>query len=144
MSKENLKLVVALTRTHSCLVSAIEQSLEPTGLGISEFGVLEYLLHKGDQPVQKVAEKILVSSGTITYTIDKLQKKGLVLRKQCEKDKRVYYVSLTAEGNALITAVFRGHESALSKLFKGLSPTEKSTLIQMLIKLQESIRSSEI
>jgi len=48
------------------MFSKIESNVQDFGLNISEFGVLEFLFHKGEQPVQKIAEKILVTSGTIT------------------------------------------------------------------------------
>ena len=72
MDNVNLKLVVAVARTYNNLFFQIEKSLQEFDLNVSEFGVLEMLYHKGDQPVQKVAEKILVTSGTITYVINKL------------------------------------------------------------------------
>ena len=102
MSDINLKLVIAMARTYNDMFFEIEKNVQEFGLNISEFGVLEMLYHKGDQPVQKVAEKILVTSGTITYVINKLEKKELVVRRKCEKDKRVFYVSLTEKGKEFI------------------------------------------
>ncbi len=139
MSKQNLKLVIALSRTYNSMISAVDKSLKPYGLTVSEFGVLEYLYHKGEQPVQKIAEKILVTSGTITYVIDKLQKKSFVGRKQCERDKRVYYVRLTEEGKGFIAEVFQEHEMFLDRLFKGVNTDEKRVLIKNMIHLQTSI-----
>ncbi len=139
MSKQDLKLMISLSRTFNSMIFAVEKSLKPYGLTISEFGVLEYLYHKGEQPVQRIAEKILVTSGTITYVIDKLQKKGYAARKQCDHDKRVYYVQLTAEGEALIVDAFREHEQFLDRLFKGVNADEKRVLIKKLIELQASI-----
>ncbi len=85
MDNYNLKLVIALARTNNTLFSKIEKSLTPYALSVSEFGVLEFLYHKGKQPVQQIAEKILVTSGTITYIIDKLTQKGFVSRQQCQE-----------------------------------------------------------
>lgn len=139
MSDQNLKLVVAVARTYNSLFSAIEKSLVPHGLNISEFGVLEYLLHKGEQPVQRIAEKILVTSGTITYVINKLQNKGYVDRKQCESDRRIYYISLTPVGKALISDLFKEHEQFLDALFEEMPEKDKSTLITSLIQLQSTM-----
>jgi MarR family 2-MHQ and catechol resistance regulon transcriptional repressor len=114
MSDINLKLVIASARSYNAIFSRIEKQVQENGLNISEFGVLEMLLNKGEQPVQKIAEKILVTSGTITYVIDKLQKKELVYRRNCEKDKRIYYICLTPKGEALISEVFKKHKKKLS------------------------------
>ncbi len=140
MAQSDLKLVIAVARTHSMLFGNIEESLKQYGLSLSEFGVLELLYHKGRHPVQAVAEKILVTSGTITYVIDKLCKKGLVERKQCSEDKRRFYVELTEEGSVLIAKLFPIHENHLEKIFKGIDTDTKEQLIRNLFELTESIK----
>lgn len=136
MSNVNLKLVIAMARTYNDLFFQIEKNVQEFGLNISEFGVLEMLYHKGDQPVQKVAEKILVTSGTITYVINKLEKKELVVRRKCDKDKRVYYVSLTEKGNDFIANIFPKHRDFIDNLFKDLNEDDKKQLLESLIQLR--------
>src|SRR5690554_3566176 len=128
MDRNNLKLVIAIARTHSALFGRVEKRLKKHDLSISEFGVLEFLFHKGRQPVQIIAEKILVTSGTITYVIDKLVKKGLVVREKCSEDKRRFYVDLTESGRTLISEIFPYHERHLEDLFKGLDGESKKEL----------------
>ncbi|MDW7670445.1 MAG: MarR family transcriptional regulator [Bacillota bacterium] len=139
MENENLKLVIAMARAHDALFSKIEMNVKEYGLTLSEFGVLEMLFHKGEQPVQKVAEKILVTSGTITYVIDKLQQRELVSRQKCTNDKRVYYVCLTPKGTALIADIFPRHEAFLQDSLKGMTQKKKDALINHLITLQEAL-----
>ena len=136
MSNVNLKLVIAMARTYNDLFFQIEKNVQEFGLNISEFGVLEMLYHKGDQPVQKIAEKILVTSGTITYVINKLEKKELVVRRKCDKDKRVYYVSLTEKGNDFIANIFPKHRDFIDNLFKDLNEDDKKQLLESLIQLR--------
>lgn len=140
MSDINLKLVIAMARTYDSLFSEIEKNFKEFGLNISEFGVLEMLYHKGDQPVQKVAEKVLVTSGTITYVINKLEKKDLVIRRKCNKDKRVYYVSLTEKGKEFIANIFPKHKDFLNDLFKDLSEESKRELLENLIKFRKILK----
>jgi MarR family 2-MHQ and catechol resistance regulon transcriptional repressor len=144
MGDINLKLVIASARSYNAIFSRIEKQVQESGLNISEFGVLEMLLNKGNQPVQKIAEKILVTSGTITYVIDKLEKKELVYRKKCDKDKRVYYICLTPKGEALITEVFQNHKIFLNELFGKIDEEAKKDLIANLFALQDSIESNQI
>ncbi len=132
MEDINLKMVIAVSRSFHQLFEKIEKNVHGFDLNISEFGVLEMLYHKGDQPVQKIAGKILVTSGTITYVINKLQKKDLVIRKKCESDGRIYYVSLTEKGENLISNIFPKHEEFLDDLFKDLSPIEKESILENL------------
>lgn len=140
MDNVNLKLVVAVARTYNNLFFQIEKSLQEFDLNISEFGVLEMLYHKGDQPVQKVAEKILVTSGTITYVINKLEKKEFVVRRKCNKDKRVYYVSLTEKGKDYISHIFPKHKDFLDNLFKDLDEESKTQLLENLIELRKVLK----
>ena len=140
MSDINLKIVIAMARTYDDLFFQIEKNLQEYNLNISEFGVLEMLYHKGDQPVQKVADKILVTSGTITYVINKLEKKDLVIRRKCNKDKRVYYVSLTEKGEEYISNIFPKHKSFLNDLFKDLSEENKRELLENLIKFRKILK----
>jgi len=139
MSDVNLKLVIATTRFYNILLSKIEKEVQEFDLNMSEFGVLEMLLHKGEQPVQKIAERILVTSGTISYVIDKLQKKGFVYRKNCEKDKRIFYVCLTETGEKYISDIFPKHKQFIDELFSGLDDDFKKDLTAKLFAMQDSL-----
>ncbi|MGM0395913.1 MAG: MarR family winged helix-turn-helix transcriptional regulator [Bacillota bacterium] len=142
MDRNNLKLVIAIARTHNSLFGKIEKRLRKHNLSVSEFGVLEFLYHKGRQPVQQIADKILVTSGTITYVIDKLAKKDLVTREKCSEDKRKFYVDLTQNGRDLIAEIFPYHEKHLEELFKGISNERKKNLINSLFELKDSIEDA--
>ena len=142
MNNVDLKTVIALTKAYNLFLHKISTQLSVHGLSVSEFGVLELLYHKGPQPVQKIAEKILVSSGTMTYVINQLIKKGYVVRRQCENDQRVYYIELTETGMDKISYVFPLHHEYLDSLFKGVSTDEKVQLIDLLRKIQTSINES--
>lgn len=140
MSDINLKMVIALARGYNAAFSEITKNIQGYGLSVSEFGVLEMLYHKGEQPVQKIAEKVLVTSGTITYVIDKLQKKNLVSRKNCEKDRRIFYVCLTNLGEQMISDIFPKHKAFLDNLFDSFSNDYKDRLIEDLFLLQDIIK----
>jgi len=139
MDNKNLKLLIALARTHRAVFDQLEKNIKSFDLNLSEFGVLEMLLHKGETPVQHIAEKILVTSGTITYVIDKLVKKELVKRVKCEKDQRITYVSLTEEGRELISGIFPEHVNFLNELFHSVNDKTKQSLIENLFELSGNI-----
>jgi MarR family 2-MHQ and catechol resistance regulon transcriptional repressor len=82
-----------------------------------------------------VQKKILVSSGGITYLVDRLERKGLVERRQCPEDRRARYAALTTEGEALIQRIFPEHARALEQALSGLDPAEKEEAIRLLRKL---------
>lgn len=139
-----MKFVVALARTYNNIFSKIEKHIQGFGLTISEFGVLEFLYHKGDQPVQKVAEKILVTSGTITYVVDKLQKMELVERRKCDTDKRVYYISLTEKGNEMIKRIFPLHEKFINELFEGIESESLNQGLNDLVNINKKIKNEGV
>ena len=137
MSKTDLKLVIAMARSYNNIFNKIDRNIKSFGLTSSEFGVLEFLYHKGDKPVQEIAKKILVTSGTITYVINKLIEKEYVERKQCSKDKRIFYIHLTEHGERKMANIFPEHKKFLNELFQGLEKGEKKLLIDKLRKMSK-------
>jgi MarR family 2-MHQ and catechol resistance regulon transcriptional repressor len=98
--------------------------IEETGLGLSDFGVLEILLHKGPLPVNTIGLIVDLTPGSISIAVDRLFAKGLVSRVESAEDRRVRIVALTARGKALIDSAFRKHSGQMRKAFAELSPEE--------------------
>ena len=131
----SLKLFVVLTRAVQAVTKRVEEDIRSYGINPTEFAVLELLLHKGDQPIQKIGDKVLLASSSITYVVDKLEKKNLLERKPCPKDRRVTYASITEKGNELMSDIFPKHQEAVQKIFGGLNDEEKEWMTQHLKKL---------
>src|ERR1041384_6599190 len=93
-------------------------NLEETGLGLSDFAVLEALLHKGPLPVNVIGPKVNLTPGSISVAVDRLVAKGLVSRVESSEDRRVRIVALTTRGKALIDSAFRKHSGQLKKVAK--------------------------
>src|SRR6202051_5376226 len=70
--------------------------IEETGLGLSDFGVLEVLLHKGPLPVNMIGPIVDLTPGSISIAVDRLFAKGLVSRVESTQDRRVRIVALSA------------------------------------------------
>ncbi|VEF47571.1 MarR family transcriptional regulator [Bacillus freudenreichii] len=131
----SLKLFIVLTRAMQSITKRVEEDIKSYGLNTTEFAVLELLYHKGDQPIQKIGEKILLASSSITYVVDKLEKKNLIIRKPCPKDRRVTYAVITEKGQEFMSEVFPKHKEALQEIFAGLEVEEKEQLIRQLKRL---------
>jgi MarR family transcriptional regulator, 2-MHQ and catechol-resistance regulon repressor len=110
-------------------------SIHSLGLGLSDFGALEVLLHKGPLPVNALGQKIRLTSGSISIAIDRLEEKGLVERKDDPEDRRARIVHLTAQGRKLIECAFTEHAAAMEHATSGLSGTERTSTIRLLKKL---------
>lgn len=128
-------LWLVLFKAFQTLKAHDERSIESTGLCLSDFAVLEALLHKGPLPVNVIGSKVLLTSGSITSAVDRLEKKGYVQRQPVEGDRRVRLVSLTDSGKALIEEAFTRHQDALVQATSGLNTEEKEQLSALLKKL---------
>jgi MarR family 2-MHQ and catechol resistance regulon transcriptional repressor len=118
---------------------AVEQnaitSVNALGLGLSDFAVLEVLLHKGPQPVNVIGKKILLTSGSITTAIDRLESRKLVHRTAHPEDRRARLVELTDKGKRLIECAFRQHALDLEETMAVLTPSERLELTRLLKKV---------
>ncbi len=112
-----MKAMRALTRYAAA-------GIEETGLGLSDFGVLEALLHKGPLPVNTIGPIVELTPGSISIAVDRLLEKGLVSRVESAEDRRVRIVALTPRGKALIDSAFRKHSGQMKRVFSELTPEE--------------------
>jgi MarR family 2-MHQ and catechol resistance regulon transcriptional repressor len=123
-----MKAMRALTRYAAA-------GIEETGLGLSDFGVLELLLHKGPLPVNTIGPIVNLTPGSISIAVDRLVAKSLVSRVVSTEDRRVRIVALTPRGRDLIDSAFREHSGQMKKVFSELSPEELRGLEVMLKKV---------
>src|SRR6266849_829356 len=112
-----MKAMRALTRYAAA-------GIEETGLGLSDFGVLEVLLHKGPLPVNTIGPVVDLTAGSISIAVDRLVEKGLVSRVESTEDRRVRIVALTSRGKDLIVTAFRKHAGQMKGVFSELSREE--------------------
>jgi MarR family 2-MHQ and catechol resistance regulon transcriptional repressor len=123
-----IKAMRALTRYAAA-------GIEDTGLGDSDFRVLEVLLHKGPLPVNTIGPVVDLTPGSISIAVDRLVEKGLVSRVESTEDRRVRIVALTQSGKDLIVPAFRKHSGQMRKVFSELSTEELHGLEAALKKI---------
>jgi len=113
-----------------------EKSISGLEMCGSDFAVLEALLHKGPLAVNQIGRKVLLTSGSITVAVDRLEKKGLVERRAHGTDRRARIVHLTKEGRKVITRAYRDHAADMERLSSAsLTRAERKTLISLLKKI---------
>jgi MarR family 2-MHQ and catechol resistance regulon transcriptional repressor len=112
-----MKAMRALTRYAAA-------GIEETGLGLSDFGVLEALLHKGPLPVNTIGPIVDLTPGSISTAVDRLLAKGLVSRVESAEDRRIRIVALTQSGKDLIVPAFRKHAGQMKRVFSELNLEE--------------------
>ncbi len=112
-----------------------QKSIARMELGLSDFAVLEMLLHRGPQPVNVIGRKVMLTSGSITTAVDRLEKRKLVQRKAHPEDQRARLVQLTPEGERLIGEAFRQHTVDMEETMSDLTKGDRKRLIRLLKKL---------
>lgn len=130
-----LKLWVVLARAHATVLQTVQEDIARHGLTPGEFGVLEALYHKGPLLLGEIQRLVLVSSGGVTYLVDRLAAKGLVVREDCEGDRRARYARLTPAGAAQMAAIFPDHAAAVTRAVAGLTPSEQARATDLLRRL---------
>jgi MarR family 2-MHQ and catechol resistance regulon transcriptional repressor len=139
-----LKLYVVLSRAAEALHAHTQAHVESHGLTHTEFAILEALHHKGRMLLGEVQKAILVSSGGITFLVDKLEKRGLVRRLPCATDRRARYVELTEQGGELIARIFPGHAEAIRRAMSGLGLGDQRRMIELLKTLGTEAQALEL
>lgn len=145
LSADNLESLTGGSGVHVFLVlwkaaraveAYAEKSISELEICGSDFAVLEALLHKGPLPVNEIGRKVLLTSGSITVAVDRLETKGLVERRAHGTDRRARIVHLTKEGRKLITRVYADHAADMEQLVSAsLTKGERKTLISLLKKI---------
>jgi MarR family transcriptional regulator, 2-MHQ and catechol-resistance regulon repressor len=130
-----LKLWVVLARAFDSVAKNVEEDVAQHDLTGTEFGILEALYHKGPMLLGEIQRKILVTSGGITYLVDRLVAKGFVKREECEEDRRARYAVLTPSGQALIRRIFPIHAARIEQSLSGLTMAEQREATVLLRKL---------
>jgi MarR family 2-MHQ and catechol resistance regulon transcriptional repressor len=129
------RLWLVMMRSHYALRRMAEQSIVNTGLCLTDFAALEALLHKGPLTISEIQNKVLLASGSMTAAIDRLEKRGLVVRKFSAKDRRARIVELTRGGTKVVEACFEKHAQDLEATMSVLSAKEKQQIYRSLKRL---------
>jgi MarR family 2-MHQ and catechol resistance regulon transcriptional repressor len=130
-----LKLWVVLARSHAAISEVLKADIERHDLTFAEFGVMEALYHKGPQLLGEIQKKILVSSGGMTFLVDRLAKRGLAERQECSSDRRARYAALTKKGEKLMASIFPEHAAVILSAMKGLKQADQRALTALLKEL---------
>ena len=125
-----------LMQTSKNIQDQIKVEISKSDLNITEFSVLETLYHKGQQTIHQIGNSILISSGSMTYVIDKLEKKDLLKRTDCPNDRRAIFIVLTPKGEDLMDKIMPEYQEFINHMFDSLNTEEAGLLIKLLQKIK--------
>lgn len=131
----SLKLFVVLSKATRTILDLAQDDMVRYGLNPTEFATLELLYHRGAQPLQKIGERILLTSGSITYVVNNLEKKGYLERVRSDQDRRVTFAQITEKGRSLLNNIFPQHWKQIEHIMDGLSNDEKQQAIDLIKRL---------
>lgn len=131
----SLKALTVMLKAFQSTQDVIKQDMTKYGLNPTEFAVLELLYSKGEQQIQHIGKRILLSSSSMTYVIDKLEQKGHIERKPCATDRRVIFAHITEKGKNFMEEAFPLHEKMITELFSILTEEELETVIPLVKKV---------
>lgn len=136
----NLPYLV-LMQTSKAVQERMRLEMAKYNLSITEFSVLEVLYLKGKQTIQQIGNSILISSGSMTYVIDKLEQRGLLNRSACPTDRRVIHVSLADDGIDLMKEIIPKHQELVDYMFDSLNTDEAEKLVHLLKKVRKRVEA---
>jgi MarR family transcriptional regulator, 2-MHQ and catechol-resistance regulon repressor len=128
-------LWIVLARCHRAMSQIAERSIAEAGLGLSDFAALEALLHKGPLTITEIQAKVLLATGSMTAAVDRLERKGLLMRRPNPSDRRAKLLELTPKGKHVVETAFERHASEIEAAMAVLSGAEKRQLYGLLKKL---------
>jgi MarR family transcriptional regulator, 2-MHQ and catechol-resistance regulon repressor len=128
-------------QTSKAVQDRIRLELAKNNLSITEFSVLEVLYLKEKQTIHQIGNSVLISSGSMTYVIDKLEQRGLINRIACPDDRRVIHVMLTADGHELMKKIMPKHQELVDNMLGSLNNDEAEILVKLLKKVRERAES---
>lgn len=131
-----LPLLRQLARTYQAFVAYSDAHVRQLGLTPSQFDAIVTLGNTEGMSMKTLAEKTLVTKGTLTGIVDRLEKKGLVRREVPPHNRRSFKIVLTEAGKETFEQVFPSHVEHLGQRLKGLSSEQMQQLSQDLETLQ--------
>src|SRR4051794_11890462 len=131
---------LVLMQTSKAVQDRMRVEMSQYNLSITEFSVLEVLYNKGKQTIHQIGNSILITSGTMTYVIDKLEQRDLLCRHGCVEDRRVIHVNLTEEGKEMMDNIMPKHHEFVESMFESLNKEEEEIFVKLLKKLSGKVQ----
>ncbi|MEM1058356.1 MAG: MarR family winged helix-turn-helix transcriptional regulator [Verrucomicrobiota bacterium] len=140
---DGIRLWLVLHKAYKAVEQAARDHLDSLDLCLTDFAVMEALMHKGPMRVNELGDKVILTSGSITTAVQRLEKIGYLKRKTSPEDGRVQVISLNATGRKFIARHFREHERVLEEATDVLNAKERIQLERLLKKWGRSLQPEE-
>jgi len=136
------KVIAALLRASETIKKDLDVTYKNYGLTFSQYNVLRILNNSknGQNKVSITSKIMLVSSSNITGVTQRLEKSGLILRKQDPSDERITVLEITPKGSRILKNIRDAHISKISSYLKDFSSDKKTNLLEDLKQVYKDVR----
>ena len=139
-----MKVLRPLVETYFALLDKGASHIRSLGLTGSQFDVIVTLGDTDGMTCRELSEKTLVTKGTLTGVLDRLEKKDLIERVPSREDRRSIFIRLTTKGDDLFRKVFPAHIHYMKPYFeRAFTAADASKLRELLLRLKESFERTE-
>lgn len=131
---------LGLLRTADAVKRSLAQVIEPHGITPQQYNVLRILRGAGSDgiPTLTIGERMIEQTPGVTRLVDRLERKGLVARTPCPKDRRRVFCRITAKGLDLLKELDDPVNRWDSQAVSVLPPSELDTLVDLLDRVRAS------
>jgi len=112
------------------------------GVTPAQFDILATLGNTPGMTCRELGEKTLITKGTLTGVLDRMEARGLIRRGASDADRRQVFVSLTAAGSRMFGRIFPVHAAHVKKVFTVLSAEELDQARDLLQRLRDALRDA--
>lgn len=136
------KVIAALLRASETIKKDLDITYKNYGLTFSQYNVLRILNNSknGQNKVSITSRIMLVSSSNITGVTQRLEKSGLILRKQDPSDERITVLEITPKGSRILKNIQDAHLSKINSYLKDFSGEKKRNLLEDLKQVYKDVR----
>jgi DNA-binding MarR family transcriptional regulator len=149
ISEEQLRAWRAFLTAHSMMLRRISHDLEQAGLPpLTWYDVLATLRDAPEGQLRQVeiAERVLLSHSGLSRLIDRIEDAGLVERRQCETDRRAFFVALTDEGREMLQQMWPVYVRGIAEDFLpalGDSPSAVGETLERIATECDAVREAK-
>jgi len=139
MSKRYLRSIRLLAECMQLFEQASNRNVRQFGCTPAQFDIIATLGNTAGMTCKELGEKTLITKGTLTGVLDRMEQKGLIQRERGGEDRRQLFVKLTPQGEATFGEIFPQVVQAGEQRFYGYTDSDYHTLEQALTKLKQHL-----
>lgn len=139
-----MPVMYELVRAYQAFESYSAAHIRTLGLTSSQFDIIATLGNTDGMSFKDLGEKTLITKGTLTGVVDRLEAKSLVRRVASASDGRSQMVQLTGAGEALFARVFPAHLSHIEQVFAAYTQKNLDNTEAVLRQLKDAFSAASL